>query len=110
MNEWQAQWAEILTEYDFIIQHCKEKNNSWTDILSRRSDFIEKKAEKEKQTILQINQEEQLEYAHCQITWIEEFLNEQIKKKTSWDRFTKKIIKKIEEHFKMKVAKKLLLF
>ena len=28
LNEWQAWWAEILTEYDFIIQHCKEKNNN----------------------------------------------------------------------------------
>ena len=59
---------------------------------------------------LQINQEEQLEYAHCQLTQIEELLNKQIKKKTSQDRFTKKIIKKIKKHFKIKVVKKLLLF
>ena len=45
LNRQQAQWAEILTEYDFIIQHCKEKNNNWADILSRRSDFIKKEAE-----------------------------------------------------------------
>ena len=28
LNEQQAWWAETLTEYDFIIQHCKEKDNS----------------------------------------------------------------------------------
>ena len=42
LNKWQAQWAKILVEYDFIIQYCKEKNNSWTDILNRKSDFIKK--------------------------------------------------------------------
>ena len=65
LNEWQAQWAETLTEYDFIIQHCKEKNNSWTDILNRRSDFVKKKTEEKEQTMLWTNEEEQLEYAHC---------------------------------------------
>src|SRR5437773_10139378 len=60
--------------------------------------------------MLQTNQEKQLEYAHCQLIQIKKLLNEQIKKKTSQDRFTKKIIKKIKEHFKMKVVKKLLLF
>jgi len=43
LNEWQARWAKTITEYDFVIQHCKEKNNSWADILSRKSDFIKKK-------------------------------------------------------------------
>ena len=57
LNRQQAQWAEILAEYDFNIQHCKEKNNNWADILSRRSDFIKREAEKEKQTMLQANQE-----------------------------------------------------
>ena len=28
LNEWQAWWTKILAEYDFIIQYCKEKNNS----------------------------------------------------------------------------------
>ena len=28
LNEWQAQWTETLAEYDFIIQHCKKKDNS----------------------------------------------------------------------------------
>ena len=55
LNEWQAQWAEILAEYDFSIQYCKEKNNSWTDILSRKSDFIKKKIKQKKQAILQAN-------------------------------------------------------
>ena len=65
LNEQQAQWAEILAKYDFIIQHCKEKNNSWADILSRRSDFVKRKVKEEEQTMLQANQKEQLEYAHC---------------------------------------------
>ena len=43
LNEWQAWWAEILAEYNFIIQYCKEKNNSWADILNKKSDFIKKK-------------------------------------------------------------------
>src|SRR6266536_1495121 len=60
--------------------------------------------------MLQTNQEKQLEYIHCQLTQIKEFLNEQIKKKTSQDRFTKKIIKKIKKHLKIKIAEKLLLF
>ena len=45
LNEQEAWWAEILTEYNFVIQHCKEKNNSWTNILSRQSDFIKKEEE-----------------------------------------------------------------
>src|SRR5436190_20263330 len=60
--------------------------------------------------MLQANQEKQLKYIHCQITQIKKFLNKQIKKKISQDRFTKKIIREIEKHLKMKVAKKLLLF
>ena len=65
LNEQQAQWAETLAEYDFIIQHCKRKNNSWADILSRKSDFIKKKIKQKKQTMLWMNKEEQLKYAHC---------------------------------------------
>ena len=110
LNEQQAWWAETLAEYNFAIQYCKEKNNNWADILSRRSDFIRKETEEKNQTMLQTNQEEQLEYVHCWIIKIEEFLNKQIKKKISWDRFTKKIIRKIEKYFEMKVTKKLLLF
>ena len=60
--------------------------------------------------MLQANEKKQLKYIHCQIIWIKEFLNKQIKKKISQDRFMKKIIKEIEEYFKIKVAKKLLLF
>ena len=52
LNEWQAWWAEILADYDFIIQYCKRKNNSWADILSRRSDFIKRKTEEKEQIIL----------------------------------------------------------
>ena len=37
-------------------------------------------------------------------------MNEQIKKKILQDRFTKKIIKKINKHSEIKVMKKLLLF
>ena len=75
LNKWQAWWVKTLAEYDFIIQYCKEKDNSWTDILSRRSDFVKKEIEKKKQTMLWTNQEKQLEYIHCQIIQIEEFLN-----------------------------------
>ena len=28
LNEWQAQWAETLAEHDFVIQYCKERDNS----------------------------------------------------------------------------------
>ena len=41
---------------------------------------------------------------------MKEFLNKQIKRKILQDRFTKKIINKIEKHFKIKIIKKLLLF
>ena len=47
LNEQQAQWAETLAKYNFIIQHCKEKNNSWTNILNRKSDFIKKESKKQ---------------------------------------------------------------
>ena len=110
MNEWQTWWAEILAEYDFSIQYCKKKDNSWADILSRRSDFVKRKAEQKEQTMLQTNKKKQLEYVYYHTTQIEEFLNEQIKKKISQNRFMKKIIRKIEEHFEMKITKKLLLF
>ena len=110
LNEWQAQWAETLTKYDFIIQHCKKKNNNWADILNRRSDFVKKKIEKKEWAMLQINQKKQLEYVHCQPTQIKKFLNKQIKKKISQNKLTKKIIKKIKKYSEMKVTKKLLLF
>ena len=110
LNEQQAWWVKTLTEYDFIIQYCKKKNNSWADILSRRSDFVKKEIKEKEQIMLQANQEKQLEYAHYWLIQIKELLNKQIKKKTSWDKFTKKIIKKIKKHSKMKVIKKLLLF
>ena len=55
LNEQQAWWAEILAEYNFIIQHCKRKDNNWTDILNGRSDFIKKEIKQKEQTILQIN-------------------------------------------------------
>ena len=37
-------------------------------------------------------------------------MNEQIRKKISRNRFTKKIINKINKHFEIKITKKLLLF
>ena len=52
LNEWQAWWAKILTEYDFIIQYCKKKDNNWADILSRRSDFVKRKIEEKEQAML----------------------------------------------------------
>ena len=52
LNRQQAQWAETLAEYNFIIQHCKEKNNSWADILNRRLNFIKKTKKEQKQTML----------------------------------------------------------
>ena len=52
LNEWQVWWAETLAEYDFAIQHCKEKDNSWADILSRKSDLIKKETEQKKQAML----------------------------------------------------------
>ena len=110
LNEWQAWWAEILVEYDFSIQYCKEKDNNWADILSRKLDLIKKETEQKKQAMLQTNREKQLKYIHYQIIQIEEFLNEQIKKKISQDKFTKKIIRKIEKHLKIRIIKKLLLF
>ena len=75
LNEWQAQWAEILAEYNFIIQYCKKENNSWTDILNKKSDFIKNINEKQEQTMLQINQNKQLEYTHCRIIRTGKFLN-----------------------------------
>ena len=47
---------------------------------------------------------------YCQITQIKKLLNKQIKKKISQNKFIKKLIKKIEKHFKIKITKKLLLF
>src|SRR5204863_5459086 len=80
------------------------------DILSRKLNFVKKEIKKEKQAMLQINQKKQLEYIHCQIIQIKKSLNKQIRTEISQDRFTKKIIRKIEEYSEMKVIKKLLLF
>ena len=55
LNEQQAQWAETLAKYNFIIQHCKKKDNSWADILNRRSDFIKREIKKKEQAMLQAN-------------------------------------------------------
>ena len=60
--------------------------------------------------MLWTNKKKQLEYAHCWIIQIEEFLNKQIKKKISQNKFMKKIIKKIKKLSEMKIVKKLLLF
>ena len=60
--------------------------------------------------MLQTNENEQLKYVHCRITQTKEFLNEQIRKKISRNKFTKKIVNEINKHFKMKITKKLLLF
>ena len=60
--------------------------------------------------MLQTNKEEQLEYAHCWITQVKKFLNEQIRKEISRNKFTKKIINEINKYSEMKIMKKLLLF
>ena len=73
---------KTLTKYDFIIQYCKKKNNNWTDILSRKSDFIKNADEEQEQTMLQANQNRQLKYVHCRIIRTKKSLNEQIKKKS----------------------------
>ena len=59
--------------------------------------------------MLQTNQDKQLEYAHCRIIQAKKSINKQIKKEILWDKFTKKIIRKINKHFKIKIMKKLLL-
>ena len=43
LNDRQARWTEILAEYNFVIQHCKRKDNAWANILSRRADFMNHK-------------------------------------------------------------------
>ena len=78
------------------------------NILSRKSNFIKNADEKQEQTMLWANQNKQLKYTHCRITQIEELLNEQIRKKISRDKFTRKIINEINKHLKIKVPKKLL--
>src|SRR5699024_2365516 len=35
----QARWAEVLSQYDFKIVHCKGHENGQADALSRRPDY-----------------------------------------------------------------------
>lgn len=35
----QAQWAEILSQYNFRIIYCKETENKQADILSQQPDY-----------------------------------------------------------------------
>ena len=46
LTQRQARWSETLASYDFRIQHCKGKENSWADALSRRPDLMTKKRER----------------------------------------------------------------
>jgi hypothetical protein len=41
LNQRQARWAEVLTNYNFWIKHCKGTENIQADALSRQSDHKE---------------------------------------------------------------------
>jgi len=38
LNRWQARWAELLTNYDFVLVHIPSKNNP-ADTPLRRPDY-----------------------------------------------------------------------
>ena len=43
LNQRQARWSELLSAYDFVIQHRPEALNGRVDMLSRRADMEDDK-------------------------------------------------------------------
>jgi hypothetical protein len=100
LNGRQARWAEVLAEYNFVIRHCKGKDNAWADALSRRPDLMENNEQKERAPLLRQGPEG-LKYNHEEIavqattlTAQETDLTGKIKKETQQDRYTKRIVEK----------------
>ena len=78
---------KVLTNVNSIERNENKDEHNWT-LTNEWSDFVKREIKEEKQTMLQTNHKKQLKYVHCQIIQNEELLNEQIKKKISWDKFT----------------------
>jgi hypothetical protein len=56
LNARQARWAEELSNYDFVIEHIKGKENKIADALSRREDY--RNETEEKSTTQMLKEEE----------------------------------------------------
>ena len=59
----QARWAEVLSQYNFKIIHCKGNENGRADALSRRPDY-EKSSKKTNPAILKENEDGTISYNH----------------------------------------------
>ena len=59
----QARWAEVLSQYDFKIMHCRGNENGQADVLSQQPDY-EIKNKKVDPAILQKNKDGSISYNH----------------------------------------------
>ena len=108
----QTQWTETLAEYDFIIRHCKEKNNTWADVLNWWSDLIQKEERSEIQ-LLRTNNKKEVEY-NIKNTKVRTIVIKkmktmtEIRKTQSEDRLVQKWKQKSEKHLIITEEKEIL--
>ena len=60
----QARWAEVLSQYDFKIIHCKENDNGRADALSQWPDYEKNIKKKADPAILKENEDGMISYNH----------------------------------------------
>jgi len=102
LNGRQARWAEVLAEYDFTIQHCKGKDNSWADALSRRPDYMQGE-ETQQQALLRTDEKGEIQYNREEMARLtrveaeEPDIIENIRKETAQDKFTQQIKQRLED-------------
>lgn len=76
----QARWAEVLSQYDFKIVHCKGNENGQADALSRRPDY-EIKDKSINPAILKTNEDGTISYNHQVLAATMYILDENLEKK-----------------------------
>ena len=93
----QARWAEILSQYDFKIVHCKGNENGQADALSRRPDY-EIKDKTINPAILRTNEDGTISYNHQVLAATMHASNELLEKKIAEETRKDKMIQDMIEN------------
>ena len=64
LTQRQARWAEVLSQYNFKIIHCKGNDNGRADALSRRPNYKRNLKKKADPAILKENKDGTISYNH----------------------------------------------
>ena len=112
LTQRQARWAEVLSQYDFKIIHCKGNENGRADALSRQPDY-EKSSKKTNPAILKGNEDGTISYNHQILaatidigtTMTTKLINE-----TRKDKMIQEMIKNTTENDKLSKDKKGLVY